>query len=229
VTAEKKEPVHPVEHPLQEKKTGGVVNREIISGSGDPTELDKAKLPMDGNIPAPGPSGTPAPGRTPSGPVSPVLPPDNGNRLITIQLGALRSLASAQTMIANLTKKGCRCLFIVRTGNGPNPFYKIRIGRFPTRVEADEAVLEVARNFGIKAITIFQDPSTVILYRTDQDCPSLAGLFPCPGAGDSAVPRAGASHGSTPVNEYGETGRKELFDRQSPGTGTAMAVRTPGN
>jgi|Deesub1362B_J571_1020462.scaffolds.fasta_scaffold00226_11 cell division protein FtsN len=70
----------------------------------------------------------------------------------TIQVGAFRISSEAEALKRRLQKKGYT-VRIVETG-GDKKFYRVRVGKFKSRAEAENMAIKITRNEGLKAIVL---------------------------------------------------------------------------
>jgi cell division septation protein DedD len=65
-----------------------------------------------------------------------------------VQVGAFRSLTNAQSLVAQLKKKGYAAT-IVRNASAPTAPHNVRVGPYADRAEADRAAAVLAKEQGV--------------------------------------------------------------------------------
>jgi cell division protein FtsN len=75
----------------------------------------------------------------------------------TIQVGAFRISSEAEALKKRLEKKGYT-VRIVETG-GDKKFYRVRVGKFKNRTEAENMAIKITRNEGLKTIVLTESSS----------------------------------------------------------------------
>jgi DedD protein len=95
------------------------------------------------------PAGAPAPAeKAPEKPASDPAPSAAAD-IFTVQAGALPSQSEADAMVQTLARKGLSAYVVVADLPGKGTYYRVRVGRFGSKDEADRYLVDFKRETGM--------------------------------------------------------------------------------
>ena len=88
----------------------------------------------------------------------------------TVQVSTFSSLKEATQLMETLTKKGYNCPYLNKVRD-ERPYYRLRLGSFNDKKEADLLISELTHTAGFKAFKAFEDKHSEKIIAGRQNCP----------------------------------------------------------
>ena len=87
----------------------------------------------------------------------------------TVQVSTLNSLEKATKLMETLTKKGYPCPYLNKVRN-ERPYYRVRLGSFNDKKEADKLISDLTQTFDFKAFKAIEDEHSEKMTTERQNC-----------------------------------------------------------
>lgn len=75
-------------------------------------------------------------------------------KLYTVQVGAMKDKALADAMVSKLKKAGYSAYIASSESSGKGTWYRVRLGTFPNKEDAQREVLKIKKNEGMQAAVV---------------------------------------------------------------------------
>lgn len=81
--------------------------------------------------------------------------PENApKKLYTVQVGAMKDKALADAMVSKLKKAGYSAYIASSESSGKGTWYRVRLGTFPNKEDAQREVVKIKKNEGMQAAVV---------------------------------------------------------------------------